>query len=125
MLRLLIADDHALVRRQLRLLLEREIGWRVCGEASDGEEAVRLFGETRPDVVVLDFRMPVLDGLSAARRIRDSEAEVGIFIITIHPSEDIARQALEAGATFMQKADVGRSLIPAIQSFVRARPLAN
>jgi DNA-binding NarL/FixJ family response regulator len=125
MLRLLIADDHALVRRQLRLLLERENGWRVCGEAADGEEAVRLFGEIRPDVVVLDFRMPVLDGLSAARRIRDRETAVGIFVITIHPSEGIARQAHEAGVNFMHKSEVGKSLIPAIQSFVRARPLAN
>jgi DNA-binding NarL/FixJ family response regulator len=121
--RILLADDHEIVRRGLKELLEEPVGWTVCAEAANGREAVDLAVETRPDVAVLDFSMPELNGLEATRRIRQAAPQVEVLVFTMHESEELIREVLAAGARgFLLKSDATRQLIPAIESLVRHKP---
>jgi two-component system response regulator DegU len=95
--RLLLVDDHKLLRQGLRRAVE-EAGFDVVGEAGDGEEAVRLAVELRPDLVLMDVTMPVLDGIEATRRLRHSAPEARVVILTMHGEEETVDQALRAGA---------------------------
>ena len=95
--RLLLVDDHKLLRQGLRRAVE-EAGFDVVGEAGDGEEAVRLAVDLRPDLVLMDVTMPVLDGIEATRRLRHSAPEARVVILTMHGEEETADQALRAGA---------------------------
>ena len=95
--RLLLVDDHKLLRQGLRRAVE-EAGFDVVGEAGDGEEAVRLAVELRPDLVLMDVTMPVLDGIEATRRLRQSAPEARVVILTMHGEEETVDQALRAGA---------------------------
>ncbi len=97
-IRILIADDHNVVRSGLRMLLDRTEGFIVVGEAADGEEAVRLTRDMKPDVAILDISMPVMNGVEAARVIKSAQPSVRILMLTIHESEDYVRLALNAGA---------------------------
>ena len=97
-IRILIADDHNVVRSGLRMLLDRTEGFIVIGEAADGEEAVRLTKDMKPDVAILDISMPVMNGVEAARVIKTAQPSVRILMLTIHESEDYVRLALNAGA---------------------------
>ena len=97
MLRILLADDHEIVRRGLKELLEEQIGWTVCAEAANGREAVELAVESRPQVAVLDFSMPELNGLEATRRIRQAAPETEVLIFTMHESEELIREVLVGG----------------------------
>jgi DNA-binding NarL/FixJ family response regulator len=116
-LRILIADDHAPVRRSIRALLESHAQWSVCGEAADGEEAVDEAGRLRPDVVLLDVSMPKLNGLEAARRIRRSVPTAQFLVLTMHSSDQLPEEARRAGARdVVMKSDADRSLIGAIES---------
>ncbi|MCL5677282.1 MAG: response regulator transcription factor [Firmicutes bacterium] len=99
MIRVLIADDHAIVRQGLRHVLSFESDVDIIGEASNGEEAVRLAAELHPDVVMLDLTMPVVNGLEAARRIRESPAAPGIVVLTIHDDREYLLEAMRAGVT--------------------------
>ena len=95
--RILLADDHEIVRRGLKELLEEQIGWTVCAEAANGRDAVDLAVQTRPQVAVLDFSMPELNGLEATRRIREVCPETEILVFTMHDSEElICRRARAA-----------------------------
>src|SRR2546423_1989935 len=94
----LLADDHALVRRGFRRMLEDDRGISVVGEASDGKEAVRLACELRPKVTVMDCAMPELSGIEATRRILEKFPEAGILMLSMHSEETLVSQALEAGA---------------------------
>jgi DNA-binding NarL/FixJ family response regulator len=98
LLRILIADDHTVVRAGLRALLESRAGWEVCAEASDGREAVEKAGKHKPDVAILDIGMPLLNGVEAARRIRKVSSESEILILTMHESDDLVQQVVDAGA---------------------------
>jgi two-component system response regulator DegU len=99
----LIADDHQLLRQALRRALE-DSGFRVLSEAGDGEEAVRLVQQDRPDVVVMDVTMPVLDGIQATKQIYASEPETKIVILTMHGEDKLVSEAIEAGAVaFLSK----------------------
>ena len=100
-LRVVLADDQTLVRGGFRVLLETEDGFEVCGEAADGSEAVRLAGETRPDVVVMDIRMPGMDGLEATRRITADPdlAAVRVLVLTTFDVDEYVYEALRAGAS--------------------------
>jgi two-component system response regulator DegU len=95
--RLLLVDDHKLLRQGLRRAVE-EAGFDVVGEAGDGEEAVRLAIELQPDLVLMDVTMPVLDGIEATRRLRQSAPEARVVILTMHGEEETVDRALRAGA---------------------------
>lgn len=97
MIRILLADDHKILRDGIRRGFEAA-GEKVVGEASTGEEAIELTMETRPDVIVMDISMPVLDGVSATRRIKEQMPEARVVVLTMHDDVDKTRQALDAGA---------------------------
>ncbi len=121
--RLLVADDHPLVREGIRARLESHPGWTVCAEASNGREAVELALQHRPDVAVLDIGMPELNGLSAAQQIRKGSPGTEILILTMLESDDLARDALAAGARgFLLKTDAVRLLVAAVESLLQHRP---
>jgi two-component system, NarL family, response regulator NreC len=114
-LRILIADDHEIVRRGLRSLLEGHPNWEVCGEAADGWQVVKMAGELKPDVVALDIGMPNLNGLDAARQILRTEPRQKILFLTMHESEQAARAALDIGARgLLLKSDAARDLVSAV-----------
>src|SRR5918998_5579498 len=123
MVRILLADDHEIVRRGLKELLEEHVGWTVCAEAANGREAVALAAQTRPQVAVLDFSMPELNGLEATRRIRQAVPETEVLIFTMHESEELVRNVLAAGARgYLLKSDAARQLVPAVESLARHQP---
>jgi len=117
--RILVADDHEVVRQGLRRLLEVAPGWEVCGEAETGREAVEKASQLKPDVVVLDYSMPGLNGAEAARQIIQRVPRAEVLILTMHSSEDLIRGALEAGARgYVLKSDAGRDLISAVHALI-------
>jgi DNA-binding NarL/FixJ family response regulator len=114
-LRILIADDHEIVRRGLIALLRPHPGWEICGEARDGREAVRMVSELRPDIVILDLGMPNLNGLEAARQMLRNDPQCKILVLTITDTDEAVRAALEAGACgFVLKSDATRDLVSAV-----------
>jgi DNA-binding NarL/FixJ family response regulator len=121
-LRILIADDHELIRRGVRSLLEAEPGWKVVAEASDGQDAIEKANETKPDIVVLDIAMPRLSGLEAARRLNRLLPQVKVLILTMHDSERLACEVLNAGARgYVTKSDSARDLVIAIGALHREK----
>jgi two-component system, NarL family, response regulator NreC len=122
-LRILIADDHEVVRRGLCALIEHEAGWEVCGTASTGREAVASAKELRPDVVVLDMTMPELSGLEAVRQIKRALPSTEVLVFSGHRSEEVVAQVFDAGAkSYICKADAGRDLVAAIRSLAEHKP---
>lgn len=118
--RILIADDHEIVRHGIRALIESHPGWEVCAEAVDGREAVEKTRELRPDLALIDVSMPNLNGLDAARQIVQSFPHTRVLILTMHESEQIVREVLEVGARgFLLKSDAARDLVSAIQALQR------
>jgi DNA-binding NarL/FixJ family response regulator len=118
--RILIADDHEIVRRGIRALIENHPGWEVCAEASDGREAVEKVRELHPDLALVDVSMPNLNGLDAARQIVEIAPQTRVLILTMHESEQIVREVLEVGARgFLLKTDAARDLVSAIQALQR------
>lgn len=122
MLRIFIADDHEVARAGIRSLLQGHAGWEVCGEASDGREAVALASHLKPEILLLDIGMPNLNGLDAARQILEMMPEARILILTIHDSEQVVREVLAAGARgFLLKSDAGRDLVAAVEALENRR----
>jgi len=95
--RILVVDDSKLMRRCLRTLLEQQDSWKVCSEASDGQEAIERAQQTAPDVIVLDFQMPKMNGLDAAKEIRRQSPEIPILMVTLHMSAQLEDQAKMVG----------------------------
>jgi DNA-binding NarL/FixJ family response regulator len=121
-LRILVADDHEVVRRGLCTLLQNHEGWEVCGEASDGREAVEMARKMRPDVVILDVGMPNLNGLAATRQLIQQNPDQKIIVLTITDSDQVIHEALDAGARgFVLKSDAGRDLVSAVDALQRNR----
>ncbi|PYS17622.1 MAG: DNA-binding response regulator [Acidobacteria bacterium] len=121
--RVLLADDHDVVRKGVRTMLEGREGWQVCGEASTGTEAVRLAAQLQPDIAVLDLEMAELDGLQATRLIKKDQPQIEVLIFTMHDTEYLIREVLSAGArAFVLKSEGGRALIEAIESVSRHKP---
>src|SRR5215469_12542808 len=116
-LRILIADDLVLVRRGVRKLLEDKRGWKVVAEASDGQEAFEKAEETKPEIVVLDIGMPRLSGLETARRLKRTFPQIKVLMLTVHDSEHLAVEVLNAGARgYVTKSDTARDLVIAIEA---------
>ena len=123
MARILIADDHEMIRRGLRELLEQREGWEVCAEASNGRKAVELAGKLRPQVVVLDLAMPVMNGFEATRRIKEALPNTEVLILSMHEVEDFVQEALEAGALgYLLKSDAGRHIAAAVEALCEHNP---
>ncbi len=121
--RILVADDHEVVRRGVRALLEGEPGWEVCDEAITGREAVEKAKRLTPDIVILDIGMPELNGLDAARQIRKLVPSSEVLILTMHESEQTVREVLAAGARgYVLKSDAGRDLIAAVNALRQHKP---
>jgi DNA-binding NarL/FixJ family response regulator len=121
--RILLADDHALVRRGLRLILDAEPDLRVIGEASDGAEALQLAEADRPDLAVLDISMPRMTGLQAARRIAELPEPPKILMLTMHDNEQYLFESLRAGAAgYVLKSVADRDLVAACRAALRDEP---
>ena len=122
-LRILVADDHQVVRTGLRTLLESKAGWQVCAEAANGREAVEKAGALQPDVAVLDIGMPLLNGVEATRQIRKVSPQTEILILTMHDSEHMIQGVLDAGAHgYVLKDDADKNLLAAVDSLRRHKP---
>jgi DNA-binding NarL/FixJ family response regulator len=122
-LRILIADDHDLLRRGVRVLIESQSGWEVCGEAVTGREAVNKSEDLKPDVAILDISMPDLNGVDAAKQIRKTSPKTEVLILSMHYSDQLIREIVDAGARgFMMKSDSDRDLVIAVKTLAKHKP---
>jgi DNA-binding NarL/FixJ family response regulator len=122
-LRILIADDHEVVREGARALIKHEAGWEVCGMAVNGREAVAAARRLKPDIVLLDMTMPELNGLEALRQIKHALPNTEVLLFSAHHSEEVVAQVFDAGAkSYIRKADAGRELVAAIKSLAQHKP---
>ncbi len=120
--KILIADDHEIVRHGLRSMLESHPDWEVVGEAVTGREAVELAKQTMPNVAVIDVSMPELNGLEATRQILKALPQTEVLILTMHESEQVVREVLDAGARgYVLKSDAGRDLIAAVEALCQRK----
>jgi len=118
--RLLVADDHEIVRKGLRALLEAEPGWEVAAEAVDGRDAVEKAQQLKPDIAILDISMPSLNGLEAARQIVKSVFQTKVLVLTMHDSDPLIQQVLEVGARgYLLKSDAAHDLVTAVDALRR------
>ena len=121
-LRILIADDHEIVRAGLRAVVASRPGWSVCGEAATGREAVAKAEACGPDIVVMDIAMPGLNGLEATRKIRKMLPKTHVVVLSLHYSDELLREVLDTGArSYILKTDASRDLITAIEALARNR----
>jgi len=122
-IRLLVADDHEVIRRGVRSLLGTQPGWEVSGEAASGREAVEKAKQLKPDLVVLDITMPELDGLEATRQILEAVPKTKVLILTMHESEQVMSEVLKAGALgYVLKSDAADNLVPAVKALIHGKP---
>lgn len=121
-LRILIADDHPGIRRSLKSLVLSHMEWDVCGEATDGIQALERTKELRPDVTLLDVSMPRMNGIEAASRIHQEFPKTQILIVTQYDTPEMARLAHEVGARgYIPKSEIWSALVPAIESANRRK----
>src|SRR5215510_14063098 len=123
MIRILIADDHDVVRSGLRRTVEAQPNWQVVAEAADGKEAVEKALETKPDVAVIDYSLPLINGVDATRQIRSAQPTTEVLIFTMHDNETLIQEVLKAGARgYLLKTDAKEYLIDAVRSLTLHRP---
>lgn len=116
-MRILLADDHEAIRRGMRALLETQDGWKVCGEAADGQEAVEKTKSLRPDIVILDISMPVLSGFGAARLIKEHFPNTPILAYSMYRSEAFLEEARRIGLSgYVAKSEDGPTLLMAVDA---------
>jgi DNA-binding NarL/FixJ family response regulator len=121
-IRILIADDHGLVRRGAGSVLRSRHAWRVGGEAANGREAVERAIKLKPDVALLDVGMPELDGLEATRQILEAVPDTKVLVLTMHESDQMVRRALEAGARgYLLKSDLTECLVKAVKDIAAGK----
>jgi DNA-binding NarL/FixJ family response regulator len=124
--RLLLVDDHEIVRRGLRSILAVRRDWEIVGEAANGREAVELARRWKPDVVIMDISMPELNGLDATRQILSISPRTEVLVLTMHESEDLVREVLKAGARgFLLKTDARENLLAGIEALRLHRPFVS
>jgi DNA-binding NarL/FixJ family response regulator len=122
-LRIVVVDDHAVVRRGVRALLESQPGWEISAEATTGRQAVEVAKRLQPDVVVMDLSLPELNGLDATRQILKESPRTEVLVLTMHHSEELARNVLQAGARgYILKSDADESLIAAVDTLRQHKP---
>jgi DNA-binding NarL/FixJ family response regulator len=123
MLRILIADDHEIVRRGVREIVESHPGWEVCGEAADGQAALDLAASEQPDVAVLDVSLPILNGIVVTRRMRQESPQTNVLLFTMHDDDETVSGGLAAGARgYLLKSDSEQNLEAAISALGANRP---
>ena len=123
MVRILIADDHEVVRSGLRATLEAQAGWSVVAEAANGKDAVAKAAQVVPDVAIVDYALPLINGIEVTRRIRIRNPETEVLIFTMHDSETLIREMLSAGARgYLLKSDATAFLITAVESLAAHKP---
>ena len=119
-MRILLADDHSLVRRGIRSLLGMRSELEICGEATDGKEALEKVSKLNPDLLILDLNMPELNGLEVTRRVHKTCPQVEVLVLTVQDSEQVMRQVLEAGARgYILKSDAGTELLAGVETVRR------
>jgi len=117
--RVLIVDDHAVIRRGVQGILSTHPEWDLCGEADNGQDAIRLAGELRPEVVIMDVSMPGMNGLEATRIINSVLPDIKILLLTLHSSSEFVRSAFYAGARgYVLKSDAENELVRALNVVV-------
>jgi DNA-binding NarL/FixJ family response regulator len=123
MTRILIADDHDVVRSGIRAILEDRVGWEIVAEAASGKEAIEQALATKPDVVVLDYSLPLMNGVEVTRQICTRLPGTQVLIFTMHDTDDLVLEALAAGARgFLLKSDAKKLLTKAVESLAARRP---
>jgi DNA-binding NarL/FixJ family response regulator len=123
MTRILIADDHDVVRRGLRAILESRPGWTVVAEASDGRQAIDQALQTRPDVAIIDYGLPLLNGSEVTRQIRERLPKTEVLVFTMHDSDAVLQEVLQAGARgFLLKSDADDYLVAAVHAISLRKP---
>lgn len=123
MIRLLIADDHEVVRSGLRSILEERPGWAVVAEAADGKQAILKTIAERPDIAILDYSLPLINGIEATRQIRLRAPSVEVLIFTMHDNETLLRELLRAGARgYLLKSDAERHIFSAVEALIAHKP---
>ena len=123
MIRILIADDHDVVRSGVRHVIEAQPDWQVVAEAEDGKEAIEKALETKPDVAVIDYLLPLVNGVEATRQIRAALPRTEVLIFTMHDNEALIQELLKAGARgYLLKTDARRDLISAIETLAAHKP---
>jgi DNA-binding NarL/FixJ family response regulator len=123
MLRILIADDHEIVRHGIRDIVQAQPGWEVCGEASDGQAALDIGQREKPNVAVLDVSLPVLNGVALTRRLRQASPNTAVLLFTMHDDDETVSSALAAGARgYLLKSDSDEHLVAAIRALGANRP---
>jgi CheY-like chemotaxis protein len=124
--KILIADDHEMLRRGIRNALEDRQDWQICGEAVDGQEAVNKVNTLRPDLVILDINMPVLNGLAAVRQILRNRPQTKIVIFTVHDSEQTIKEIQAAGAhAYVSKNDASDALLRVVEDLLESKRVAS
>jgi DNA-binding NarL/FixJ family response regulator len=124
--RILLADDHEIVRRGLQAVLETNPAFEIVGEAVDGQDTIEKAARLKPDVVVLDISMPRIDGFDAVRRIVRQKPDIKVLVLAAHESDTMATRALQAGAQgCILKSDSGREVLMAVESVRQGKPYFN
>jgi DNA-binding NarL/FixJ family response regulator len=114
--KVLIVDDHAFIRRGVQGILQAFPEWQLCGEADNGQDAVRMTHEVKPDAIIMDVSMPGLNGVEATRAIRKENAQVKIVLLTLHESSELVRNAFQAGVNgYLLKTDAEQELVHALR----------
>jgi DNA-binding NarL/FixJ family response regulator len=123
MTRLLVADDHEVVRAGVRHILQGHPGWEIVAEAENGKEAVAKAIETKPDVAIVDYSLPLMNGIEVTRQIRSRLQGTEVLIFTMHDSDTLVEQLLNAGARgYLLKSDANKNLVEAVESLVEHKP---
>lgn len=121
--RIVIADDHEVVRSGLRSILEGHGGWDVVGEAENGKDAISLIMDETPDVAIVDYSLPLINGVEVTRSVKSRRLGTEILIFTMHDSDELVRESFKAGAkAFLLKSDARRLLVSAVESLVMHKP---